>query len=502
MDDLVIGSGPAGVSVATALLARGRKVTLLDGGKTLPPDAESRRAALAARDPAGWTAADREGWQRPQFDSRSEVSRFGSGHAIEPEASTFAASGGLGLRASRAVGGLSNYWGSAVLPYRQADMAGWPVSAADLAPHYRAVATFMPVAGRPDRLDPLFPAFPMAGRTPVPPGPQAEAVLARARDLADFHIGLARQAVAPGCRQCGQCLHGCPWRLIWSAADQLAVLRYDAGLTYRPGDVVRGFTEDADGVTVTLDDGRTLRGARLFVAAGVLESARILLASGHGGGVLTLQDSAQAFLPLIQRSRPARPPDAPPFHTLPQMFAELTDESVSPHTVHAQIYGWNEYYARDLIQNYGRRLPGSAPLWRALARRLIVAQVFLHSDHSARADLRLAADGRLSATLTPSPETPAVMSRAARRLSRDFGALGLTALRFALRPGAPGSSFHAGATVPMAAAPVAGQSDILGRPQGLARVHLADASCLPAIPATTITFAVMANAHRIGTLAP
>ena len=35
MRAIVIGSGPAGVSTATALLARGRHVTMLDGGKVL-----------------------------------------------------------------------------------------------------------------------------------------------------------------------------------------------------------------------------------------------------------------------------------------------------------------------------------------------------------------------------------------------------------------------------------------------------------------------------------
>jgi choline dehydrogenase-like flavoprotein len=54
----------------------------------------------------------------------------------------------------------------------------------------------------------------------------------------------------------------------------------------------------------------------------------------------------------------------------------------------------------------------------------------------------------------------------------------------------------------MASAPGLGQSDRLGRPFGLSRLHLIDASCLPAIPATTITLPVMANAHRIGSAAP
>ncbi len=95
-----------------------------------------------------------------------------------------------------------------------------------------------------------------------------------------------------------------------------------------------------------------------------------------------------------------------------------------------------------------------------------------------------------------------VMKAAARHLGQAMGKVGLIPLTFAARPGAPGSSFHVGASVPMSAAPKAGQSDPLGRPAGWTRLHLIDASSLPAIPATTITFSVMANAHRIGTLAP
>src|SRR5205814_1174871 len=61
-----------------------------------------------------------------------------------------------------------------------------------------------------------------------------------------------------------------------------------------------------------------------------------------------------------------------------------------------------------------------------------------------------------------------------------------------------GRGFHSGGTFPMSARPVATQTDVLGRPAGWQRVHVVDATVLPSIPATTITFSVMANAHRIG----
>ena len=508
MTDLVIGSGPSGISVATALLARGRTVLMLDGGKRLEPDRATARDQLAQRAPQDWTSADRNIWQAPQYATPTgQVRRYGSDFAMERAATTFAdGCDGFALRASRALGGLSNLWGSAVLPYRSADMAGWAVTEDDLAPHYKAVAEFLPIAGRVDDLAGIFPALSMQGRTPLAPSPQAEVLLSRLTAsqsrLAGIGItaGAARHAVASGCRECGMCLHGCPWGLIWSAGAAIDQLRARPGFSYRPGAVVTSFAETASGVSLTLAGGEALAGSRVFVAAGVLETARLVLASRSGPGTLTLKDSQHGFLPALHLWRSGRRPDRGPFHTLTQAFLEINDTAISPYTVHAQIYTWNAFFERDLIASYGARLPGSAPLWRALARRLIVAQVFLHSDHSARVTLSLAGNGRLAARLDPNPETPAIFASAASRLASGLKIAGLAPLTFARRLEAIGSSFHAGSTVPMQRNPNSQGSDILGRPHGLQRVHLVDASVLPAIPATTITLPVMANAHRIGTI--
>ncbi len=505
---IVIGSGPAGVSAAMALLARGRTVVMVDGGKVLDGDAAQSSDGMAADDPGGWTAQDRDGWMAPQFATPpGQVRRYGSDFAMEPGAETMAdLPGWFALRASRAAGGLSNLWGSAVLPYTDRDMAGWPVTAAELAPHYRAVAGFLPVAGIADALAPLLPEPPMAGRQGIEPSPQARELLSRMARRGDalarmgVTAGQARQAVDTGCRLCGLCLHGCPYGLIWKAGDTLANLRQHPGFSYRPGAVVTRIDEGDGAVILHLEGGRTIRGARAYLGAGVLETARILLASQPGLGELTLRDSQHAFLPMLHRWANRTRPDRGRFHTLPQAFVEIDAPAISPHLIHSQLYTWNEFFPRDLIENYASKIPFSAPLFAALARRLIVAQMFLHSDHSHRIALRLAADGRLSGRLETHEGMEGTLKAAARHMGRAMSKLGLLPLSFATRPGAPGSSFHVGASVPMAAEPKAGQSDPLGRPLGWERLHLIDASSLPAIPATTITYSVMANAHRIGAL--
>lgn len=509
MTDLVIGSGPSGVSVAMALLERGRQVLMLDPGSSLEAPAQDRRDRLAASEPDTWSVDDEKTWQAPQFDTPTgQVRRFGSDFAMVPGAETLVSPDQIGLRASHATGGLSNLWGSAVLPNRAEDIADWPIGIEDLSPHYRAVAQFLPISGRQDDLQALFPALSMQDRVPLTPSPQAQQILQllghQKSGLTELgaHIGMSRLAVEPGCRYCGQCLHGCPWGYIYSAQKTLDDLCHHSAFQYRTG-LARRFEEHADHVAVSLDDGESLKADRVFIAAGVLETARLLLASSPDPTTsLQLLDSQHFFLPSLHLWRTPRRPDQRPYHTLPQIFIELNDPEVSPHLVHTQVYTWNEFYAHDLINSYGSKLPGSAPLWRMLARRLIVAQAFLHSAHSARINLTLATDGRLASTVNPNDETERVTDQAAARIAQIMKLAGLAPLTFARRPGDVGSSFHVGGAVPMAKAPGSGQSDILGRPKGLSRVHLVDASSLPSIPATTITFSVMANAHRIGTLTP
>jgi choline dehydrogenase-like flavoprotein len=446
----------------------------------------------------------------PQFATPpGQARRYGSDFAMESAAATLTQGDTIGLRASRAAGGLSNLWGAAVLPYRQADIADWPITTGDLAPHYRAVADFMPIAGQNDDLNALLPAFDMAGRTPIPPGPQALEILTRLSaakprlDRLGAHIGAARTAVDAPCTACGMCLHGCPWGYIYTSQRTLEALRQHPNFTYRPNLIARRFAETADGATLTLDTGEILTGQRLFIATGVLETARLVLASNPDANAsLTLKDSQHAFVPMLHRWRPGTRPDRQPLTTLPQLFLEIAEPQVSPHLVHAQIYTWNEQFARDLIANYGFGLRASAPFLRALARRLIVAQIFLHSDHSARIELRRAPDTRLIATPRQNPATEPTLKRTKSHLAKIMANAGLTTLGFAARPGSPGSSFHVGASIPMAKNPAPNQSDRLGRPHGLERIHIVDASVLPSIPATTITFSAMANAHRIGSQTP
>lgn len=507
MRDIVVGSGPAGIAAVLARLARGAEITVVDIGRNLEPEAEARRAVLGALEPADWRSEDRAAYLAPNHDAKGAILRFGSDFAVAPENATFSESEGVDLRSSHAVGGFSNVWGAAVLPWPAAEMADWPVTAEDLAPHYEAVSGIVPVAGRPAPYDDLLAGGAMLAPA-LPPTAQGAALLERIERLGarlavrGLHAGPARQAVAPGCKACGMCLYGCPYGLIFSARPLVEDLARSDRISYRTG-CVRRIEETGDGVRVHLDGGETVEGARVFVAAGVLGTARIQFASDPAlaGRSLKLKESAHGFTPFLSSWR-APGTGKGPHHTLVQAFVEMVDPDVSPHVVHSQLYGWNDLYAPELSAKYGRGIRALDPVFEAVARRLIVAQTFLHSDHCPEILLTPAPgdrEGRLVARVSPRPGFGAAVARARARLARGLRAVGLHAITPAGRVGAPGSSYHVGGSLPMARQPAPGETDALGRPAGWERLHVVDASVMPAIPATTITLSVMANAHRIAT---
>ena len=105
-------------------------------GLTLEADLDARRAALAASDPGAWTDAARDAFMAPQLaQADGDIRRYGSDFAVrDPFGVVKDAPPWLALKPSFARGGLSNAWGASVLPYRQEDMAGWPITRVSRTP--------------------------------------------------------------------------------------------------------------------------------------------------------------------------------------------------------------------------------------------------------------------------------------------------------------------------------------------------------------------------------
>lgn len=516
----VVGSGPASISAAMALVQRGLRVTILDGGKTLEPDRQAVLDRLATQKPGQWSPPDLD---RLRGDDQS--SRHGSIHSKRTYGSEYpyddiaeplvADPDHTPFHYSMASGGLSNVWGASILPSHQRDMDAWPITAADLAAHYRAVLEFMPSTGIRDDLDDLLPAYVPSEQT-LNPSRQITDLLADlqkrrpAMRKAGIHFGRSRVAVeAQPCVYCGLCLYGCPYSLIYSSAFTLKKLIATGMVDYRPGHVVERLESIPGGVTVHARDTAgnmvKLDAKRAFVGAGVIPSAWIALNSLNAfDEPVTMLDSQYFIFPFFRFSRtPAV--DTEPLSSLVQAFMEIDDSRVSPHLVHVEVFSYSDFLKRALMATPLRFLLWNRWMQSQLFGRLLVLQCFLHSDQSARLTLRLTRDpqGRPKLDLQGAPQRGPYWSAVKAGLKLAANALKLRGLPVvpAMQFAEPGRSYHSGGTFPMRRTPGRLETDLLGQLPALPRVHFVDASVFPSIPATTITLTVMANAHRIATQA-
>ncbi|NKB20401.1 MAG: NAD(P)-binding protein [Alphaproteobacteria bacterium] len=513
----VVGSGPAGATAAYFLWQAGFDVTVLDGG--LMPEPE--------------VASDIADWHKDQDDEklisaatrRAKASQFTKPELAEKlfhgsdfvyrdtDRMLLAGVEGADIRTSLALGGLSNVWGAASLPITARDIVGWPITYEDLAPHFEALDEIIEICGENDGLSSLF------GGNVRPPtfalGLQGAALL---KDLTRRHetlaargmvFGRARVAVGrkysqepEGCVACGHCMIGCPHRAIFNAAFIVESLRGRERFTYRGGCVVDRVAEDDECVSV---QGRGLaddvpfdeKFARVFVAAGAVSTTAIISRSRpNSGAPIKLRDTQHFVFPLM-RFRGTKDATIEKTNRLAQAFVEIDDPTLCDHLVHLQLYGYNDIFMDALKEKLGA-INSVAPFAiNLLARHAMIIQGFLHSDYSGSVNLSFSRSGKIQLTGEPNAQAPKIARNAQKSIARSWREFGGIPIPGQIIVPPPGASRHLGASLPMSATPTGNETDTLGRPVGLSRVHAVDASVLPSIPASTITYSAMANAARI-----
>ena len=128
--NFVIGSGPAGVACAMALVSRGLPVTMLDAGRTLEPERRQAVERLRAMDPSKWHGEAAAFLRHNAVPDRRGIGTkhiFGSDYPYRDADRLFAIEkDGCDTTASLAVGGFSAVWGATILPYLPSDTADWP----------------------------------------------------------------------------------------------------------------------------------------------------------------------------------------------------------------------------------------------------------------------------------------------------------------------------------------------------------------------------------------
>lgn len=514
----IVGSGPAGIAAAHALLQKGRVITMLDAGIDLEEDRQKEVLKLRRQDAKFWDRKVISSFKTKMSADPKGVPLkliYGSDYPYQEIDQTIRrASEKVDLLPSLAKGGLSNVWGATLLPYRNEDFSDWPFTHETLSRYYHQIFEFVPLAGTQDRFANDYPLY-SKDLLHFRLSAQANSLLSDLETHVDelqkkgVLYGQSRLAVksiddeTPGCVYCGLCLYGCPYGLIYSTTTTLSKLLMNPKFQYINNLIVDTVQESTDGITIHAHDRltnekRRFEGRRVLIGCGVLSSSKIILESiKRYDEIITIKDSQYFLLPIL-RYHKTKNIENEELHTLAQIFIRIANKNLGKKPVFLQIYTYNDLYQEALRKSAGPFYPLISPIAQEILGRMLVIQGYLHSDVSSSISLKLKKnDSKLILNNVTNPETRKILKSLRRFLMNAQSQLKAVPLSPLFYIANAGRGFHSGGSFPMKASPRIFESDYLGRPAGLRRTHLIDSSIFPSIPAGPITLTVMANAARI-----
>jgi choline dehydrogenase-like flavoprotein len=480
---VIIGTGPSGIACAYALIERGIRPVMIDGGNVA--------GAVLSAQPSEWIGtADAMPGDLIDFRSNpAEKTWFGSSFATEGHpGSRITYDSGVVARQSNAVGGLSRIWGGTFAFFRELDR--WPDHTRPDEEDLSAVRELVPHA-----LTDFSDREQIDDTEGVVAGSAASARVMRAFcaahgdawDVEHATVAIDTRRGSPSrCSLDGTCLDGCAADAIWYAGDQLRRWVAEGRVTHISGRAVDSVAETKESVRLVLSDGHgseTITAPRVYVAAGGIGTGALLVRSGLRDQVI-LHDTATAFagvLDLRSSSTAERR-----HHGLSQWWARSSDGGFL-----AQMYPPDPGNARRLAARLPAlsRRPG-AVAW--CARRLHPVVAYIGSENSDTIRIAMAG-GAARVHAHHSLESKHSMRARLRSFSRALLRSRSLLPVFAAELSTPGTGYHFGSSLPHGT-----ETDWLGRLAGLRRIYIVDSSVLPSLEIGSITPTVMANAVRIG----
>lgn len=491
---VIVGSGPSGVSAAWPLVEAGIRVLMLDAAH----DHDQRPALPTAnigqfrQSPTRWRAQlgndlgglRVKGNYSPKLVTplaRHMTSRFASESNLTTN--NFLGIGCFGK------GGLSSIWGANVAVYNDDDLAGYPISQADLLPSYKTIINRIGVCGAADETLGI-----VAGQELLGPAARVYLSYLAKPSRADFQLEKATNAVLmsdkegrQGCANCGLCLWGCVRNSIYSSEFDLVRLRKRPNFFYQPDSTVHHVESSLDGPVIKIDGRSDVVAPHVMLAAGTIMTAAVVLRHLNNKTpvrLLTNPVGAVAFVVPRFIGSPLQPESF--------ALAQLNYQLRFAGTVAAgSLFCADTLPLSEVANRLPLRRATALGISHALAPALLLGTCYLPSQYSANQlsvnDRHIHVSGSLSL------EARSVLRQGLKRLSTRMRRLGAFALPGSLTLSPPGADVHYGGTL----ARHAGLDGTIAACPGL---YAVDGSILPCLPARGCTLTIMANADRVARL--
>jgi choline dehydrogenase-like flavoprotein len=512
---IIVGSGAAGTFAAYAL--RGKGALVLDVGFAAPASSLQGNFYDLRRDPGG-------------IDLFQELigARFESLHNVfhpylspklkaprmnfvidDAERLSPVASRNFEAVMSFAAGGLANAWGAGLYRAIDRDLAGFPIGARDLESYYDAITDKIGISGADDDLSRFFGAA-RGLQPPLRLDSNGATFLARygrrraALNRAGLYVGRPRLAVLTRAHD-GRSAHRYEalefFRAnnpsVYTPAFTLTEMVERGEIAYRPGFLAERYAESEAGVVVIARElatgqKREFRAPRLILAAGALNTAKIVLKSNDDyESKLPLLDNAVSYVPLFDPFRIGAGLEREIYAAA--MLNAVYSGPLHPADIQMTLYNVTGTLRSDFLFDFPLSARGNIAAAKYLTPALLVAQLF-YPDRPAPANyLSLRPTGELE--LGYESKNLGELESHLLGLFRRMGYFGFVRLCKYL---APGNSFHYAGGLPMKAVPAGRyETDKNGRLAATRGVYVADAANFPALPSKNHTFTMMANAMRI-----
>jgi choline dehydrogenase-like flavoprotein len=502
-DVIVIGSGPAGVSVAFPLVEAGLRVLMIDGagpeGKINRPQSKPWQKILGP----DLEALLPEDGLTPKLRgpvSRRIVGKFQRAGHVRGEG--FVATGAY------ARGGLSQLWGGFACEFGPEDLATWPFPIDDLRPSYKTVTERIGISG--STTDDLAEFYGSSGLLlpSLPLGPTAAQVFRRykpGQHAPEFALGAARNAILTidrgnrkACNLGLDCLWGCERGAVYDARFDLEALQRHSCFHLRDDALAIKLSSCRGGWEVSTADGRKLRAPRTALAAGTLSTIALALPLlSNVPSELRLLNSPALAMPLLLPGRLGRARPRQGF-SLAQLGYRLSSSSGGSDYVTGGVYELASLPPSSFVTRLPLSYPAGIVLFTMMAPALLVATGYFHSDYSNNR-LRWERRGDRCVVVvrggvnTSLAEKTTDVTRRLTRIWRKLGAWTLPGTALA----APGTDVHIGGPFAMGLDLPHGTS-INGELHAAPGVFIVDGAAFPSMPPKYPTLTIMANADRIG----
>lgn len=522
-DVCIVGTGAGGGILAYELAKAGVNVVSLEQGPQLADDHFTREMPPGVSRDFG--IGPDTVWPSDPHDSLFVHPLFADGRT----GSTERPEGGFRHFQVLAVNGLQNLWNGVSVRFSPADMRSWPVSYDQLANHYSAVEKRITVCGTRENL----PDLPDGEFVPPKPLRPADRIIVDAvRQLGDPHAQAIpnRKAINTvsgtphACVSTGVCTSGCPVGAVYKFSVRLlpeiaALPNYRLITQAKVSRLLRhdtqsGHIDRIEYIDTGTGETRTLRARVVVLAAGAIESPRILFNSadtlspngmGNHNDQLgrRLQDNPKVVLSTSLRWLWGKKRDYDIGYgdlLILMSRGKLPDGSDFPFIGHA-IHGIPDYpHYLHAMRSFPAALKDK--LARTLFHSYVSLGLFCAGDPVAHNRVRPhtgtdrygIAQVQIDFTIPDSANAMMdAMMQWGRRVLRKASATRLYATR-----DNNGTGIHYAGTTPMTDDPQAGTVDRDLKVHGMHNLYVCDGGVIPTLPDKHLTLTIMALAHRLG----